>query len=114
MDRITPYEPAGTRIADYCGCCGGLCQDAPKGEHRGCCAEQHEEPAVSDLDRFTITELSHLEGMLYRATMKLFDALPPATWTPEYRIARAAAAELHELHREIADAIIGRGGRAGS
>jgi len=38
------YGP-GTSIADYCGCCGGLSENAPKGDHDQCCAEQHDTEA---------------------------------------------------------------------
>lgn len=58
---------------------------------------------MGDLDRFTFAELAALEDRLYRAAMRLFAALPKATWTQEYKVARAAASEARELHHDIAE-----------
>ena len=41
-ERHPPPAPGPAPAPDYCGCCGGLAAEPPKGEHDECCAELHD------------------------------------------------------------------------
>lgn len=60
---------------NYCGCCGGLCTEPPKGEHGACCAELHDEQPQPDL------ELARLR--LSQAEQRLIERYPRAASDPQ-------------------------------
>lgn len=44
---------------DYCGCCGGLASEPPKGEHGRCCAGLHDRPAEPSITPARATLMAH-------------------------------------------------------